>query len=92
MEPKDFFTFDKMITPTIIQVVFWVLTVVTVIMGIAGIVSGANSSFGGGSQVLAGLLLLVLGPLVVRVYCEILIVVFRIHRTLTEIRDSMPKQ
>ena len=92
MEPQDFLTFKKMITPTIIQVLFWILAGLTVVLGLAGIVSGASSSFGGGSQVLGGLILLVLGPLAVRVYCEILIVVFRMNETLTEIRNSMPKQ
>jgi len=92
MEPQDFLTFKKMITPTIIQILFWILAGLTIILGLAGIVNGATSNFGGGSQVLGGLVLLVLGPVVVRVYCEILIVLFRMNETLAEIRDSLPKQ
>jgi hypothetical protein len=92
MEPKDFLTFKKMITPTIIQLLFWILAGLAVILGLIGIVNGATSSFGGGGQVLAGLMLLVLGPVAVRVYCEILIVLFRMNETLTEIRNSLPKQ
>jgi hypothetical protein len=34
-------------------------------------------------------LLAILGPLGVRVYCEILIVFFRINETLTEIKHSL---
>ena len=92
MEPKDFFAFKKMVTPIIIQIIFWITVGLCVIGGLVAIVSGASSSYGGGSQVLTGLLLLILGPIAARVYCEILIVIFRINETLTEIRNSLPKQ
>ena len=92
MKPEDFLTFKKMITPIIIQILFWVLAGLAIILGLVGILKGATSSFGGGSQVLGGLLMLVLGPIAVRVYCEILIVIFRMNETLGEIRDSLPKQ
>lgn len=92
MEPQDFLTFKKMITPVIIQILFWILAGLSIIVGLVAIVSGASSNFGGGAQVFGGLLLLVLGPIAVRVYCEILIVVFRMNETLTEIRNSLPRQ
>jgi hypothetical protein len=38
-----------------------------------------------------GVLLLVLGPLGVRVYCEILMVFFRINETLTEIKHAIER-
>jgi uncharacterized protein DUF4282 len=43
----------------------------------------------GEQMVLKGALLAILGPLGVRVYCEILIVFFRINETLTEIKHSL---
>jgi len=92
MEPKDFLTFKKMITPAIIQILFWIGAGFCVIGGLIAIVSGASSSYGGGSQVLTGLIVLLFGPIAVRVYCEILILGFRINDTVTEIRNSMPKQ
>jgi hypothetical protein len=45
---------------------------------IAGIVALASGS-------VMGLLVVIVGPLVVRIYCELLIVVFRINDTLTGI-------
>jgi hypothetical protein len=41
-----------------------------------------------------GLLFLVPGPLVVRIHCELLILLFRMNETLTEIRNSLaaPRQ
>jgi len=82
-------TFEKMITPVIIQTLFWVGTGIAVIAGLIGVGSGLSSSYGGGSQVLAGLLILVLGPVFVRIYCELLILLFRMYETLGQIRDSL---
>lgn len=87
----DFLKFRKMITPVIIQVLFWI--------GVAGSVIGAlvvmAMSFGryggGAGQFLGGLLMLVLGPVVVRIYCELLILLFRINETLTEIKNGLAK-
>ena len=84
----DFLSFRKMITPIIIQILFWIGCVVCVI---AGLVTMATSSgpYGSSSSALGGLLLIVLGPLAVRVYCELLIVLFRMNETLTDIRSAM---
>ena len=43
----------------------------------------------GASGVCAGLSVIVIGPFVVRLYCEFLIVVFRINETLTEILHTL---
>ena len=43
--------------------------------------------FRGGGQAFLGLVWIVFGPLVARIYCEILIVVFRMNETLTDIRN-----
>ena len=85
---SDFLTFRKMITPIIIQVLFWIGAVLCVIAGIIMIASGVNSRYGGGEMVIMGLLWLFLGPLLVRIYCEILIVLFRMNETLTDIKQN----
>lgn len=77
-----------MITPIIIQILFWIGVAVCVIAGIIQIVSGINTRYGGGS-VFMGILLLFLGPVLVRVYCEILIVLFSIHSALINIKNKM---
>jgi hypothetical protein len=69
-----------MITPIIIQVIFWLGVIV---FAIAALVSM-------GQSFLLGLALLVVGPLCVRIYCELLIVLFRINDTLTEIKNKTP--
>ena len=76
---NEYLTFEKMITPLIIQIVFWLGVVVTVL---GGLTTMFTTSF------FYGLMILVLGPLVIRIYCEITIIFFRIHDTLRDIRDS----
>jgi len=88
---EEFLTFRKMLTPLVIQALFWLGVVVTVIVGLVMIVSGASARYGGGEQVLTGVLTLLLGPIFVRIWCEVLILLFRIHDALTEIKDRLGK-
>jgi hypothetical protein len=86
---EDFLAFRKMITPIIIQVLFWLGVVVCVVVGLVSIFAGATMPFGGGGlTVLYGLFMLIIGPILVRVYCEILILFFRMNETLTEISHN----
>ncbi len=80
---REFLSFRKMVTPILIQVFFWIGVVGTVVGGLGLIIGG---------QGFGGLLLLLLGPLFVRVYCEILILFFRMNETLTEIKNNTQRQ
>ena len=86
---KDFLDFKQMITPMFIRIIFIIGVVLSVISGLVMIVTGAQSKFGGGAQVLFGVLYIFLGPLVCRIYCELLIVIFRILDELTAIRQHL---
>ncbi len=85
---NDFLTFRKMITPIIIQLIFWIGLVATVLTGITGIAAGLGVPEEGGYTILAGFAILLLGPLFLRVYCELLILFFRMNDTLTEIKNN----
>jgi hypothetical protein len=86
---EDFFKFRKMITPAIIQVLFWVGAVGSIIAGLIIMGISFDSHYGGGGVFLTGLLIMLLGPIVVRIYCELLIVFFRMNETLTEIKKEL---
>lgn len=88
---EDYLTFRKMLTPVAIQVIFWVGVLVCVVLGLIMIVNGASPRYGGGGLVLRGVLTLVLGPVLVRIWCEAILVVFRIHDALSEIKDKLGK-
>ena len=56
---NKFLNFDEMITPVIFKVIFWIGVALTVISGLGLIISGIGSRYGGGIQVLMGLLTIV---------------------------------
>jgi hypothetical protein len=88
---RDFWAFRTMVTPVIIQLLFWIGAILCLIIGGIMIIMGATQ--GGPSDYLwKGVLLFLLGPLGVRVYCEILIVFFRINETLTEIKHAVERR
>lgn len=88
----DYLSFRKMITPILIQILFWILLVVSVLAGLFDIFRGATADIGGGALVLRGIVLLVLGPIFIRVYTELLIILFRMNKTLTEIQEQLKKK
>ena len=75
----DYLAFRRMITPAFIQIIFWI-AVLGIIIG--GIVTISNGETG------AGLALIILGPLGVRIYAELLIVIFRINDNVYAIRSA----
>lgn len=87
---SDFLKFKKMITPIIIQILFWIGAAVCVIGGITEIVGGMNTPYGGGGGIVfMGIILLLLGPILVRVVCELIIVLFNIHDMLATIKRKV---
>lgn len=87
---RDLFHFDSMITPRIITFVYWLLLLGCVI----GFLSMLASALGTMKySVLAGFGLMVLAPvvavfgaIVARIYCELMIVVFKMNEALQDIR------
>ncbi len=79
---KDVFFFDSMLTPKIITFVYW-------IMLLGSLVSGLGSMFteyGGGF--LFGLGIIIFGAIGSRIWCELLIVLFKMHESLQKIANK----
>jgi hypothetical protein len=74
-----------MITPVIIQAVFWIGVAFILIASFALMFAGDDDA---GVGPLAGIGLLLFGTLLWRVYCELLILFFRMNETLTDIRNN----
>ena len=95
MNWKSFFSFERMVTPVIIKVLFGSGMIGSILAGLViffgGILNGArNSEFGTIiGAFFGGPLAMVLGILVVRIYCELLILFFRINETLTDIKKIL---
>lgn len=76
--------FDNMLTPKIITVVYWLLLLAAVVGGIGSMFSGYGGfSFG---SFFMGLLYIVGGAIGARIWCELLIVLFKMNEALQEIR------
>lgn len=76
---KDLLAFRRMITPKIIKIIFWIGVVLSVIYGLATLIGDGN---------LLGLLMIIIGPFVVRIVCELFILPFQINETLTDIKNA----
>ncbi len=86
---KDFLSFRKMLTPLIIQVLFWLGSAVCALAGLIIFVAGVSSNEAGGA--LLGLIILVAAPIAVRIWCELCILFFRMNETLTDIKNNTQK-
>lgn len=83
---KEFLCFRKMITPVVIQIVFWIGVIGSILAGVALLFQGGGS---GPQSLVNGVLLIILGPIAVRVYCELLILLFRINENLIAVRKKL---
>ncbi len=88
---KDFLVFRKMITPIIIQILFWLSVIGCIGFGIYIIAEPWGFDLDEGTGVFVGILLIVLGPLFLRIQMELVILFFRINETLTEIKNKITK-
>ncbi len=95
MNWKSFVSFERMITPVIIKVLFWIGMILSIIGGIIIFFSAAIAGISDGDVLLiiggliGGPLSAILGILMVRIYCELLILFFRINETLTDIKKLL---
>ncbi len=92
----DFLTFRRMITPIIIQVLFWIGVVVVIGAGciaiaasLAGIRAPGTGQETSGGAIIGGIALILFGPIVLRIYAEVLMVLFRINETLTDVCNRL---
>jgi hypothetical protein len=90
------FSFDNFIAPKLVKFLYVLAMIFTTIYSIALLIAGlVQIGRGGGGVTLAGLLLIVLSPLVwliglivTRLYLELAIVMFKISDDIKDIRDN----
>ncbi|HXQ51489.1 MAG TPA: DUF4282 domain-containing protein [Stellaceae bacterium] len=82
---QKYFNFDELITPTIITIIYWI--------GIVLIVLGALSSvYGGFGAFVVGIIVGAISLVLWRVWCEVMLILFRIHADLGQIaRNTAPQ-
>lgn len=80
---KSVFNFDNMLTPKIITFVYWLLLLSTFGTGLMILFSG---------KILSTLAVWVIGGIGVRIWCELLIVLFKINGNLQKMADREQTQ
>jgi hypothetical protein len=78
MDIKDFLFFDKMVMPKVITFIYWLA-----LLGCA--IGGLVTMF---QSFLTGLGVLIGGAIAARLYCELLVVLFKMNEALQDIRSK----
>lgn len=84
----DYFSFKAMISLGIIQVIYIIGAIFMTIAGLVWLFTGLGLGITGH---FLGLLLLTVGNIIWRVWCELLIIFFRINQTLNNIEYNTRK-
>jgi len=82
---REFLFFETMLTPKIITFVYW-LGLVAVLLSSLGMLFAGQGGFM--TRLVTAPLMLVLGAVGVRIWCELLIVLFKIHENLKKMADK----
>ncbi|HAS61127.1 MAG TPA: hypothetical protein DCS35_00300 [Vibrio sp.] len=80
---KSVLFFDSMLTPKIVTFIYWLLLLVAIVGGLATMFTGYGSN-----AIFLGLLQIVGGVLGARIWCELMIVIFKINGNLQKLVDS----
>ena len=78
------FFFDTMITPKIITFIYWILLLADVGYGISTMSGGyARFTF---TTFITGLVYITIGAVAIRIWCELMIVIFKINENLQNLK------
>ena len=87
----DLFQWERFITPSIIKLFYWLVVVIVILGGLAGLVSAIGTfSFNpiaGGIMAVASFAGMLVGILLARIAAEFILMVFRINEHLAAIRN-----
>jgi len=87
-----YFSFQKMISGTLIKIMYAIGLIAITIGGVGVIIDGFNQRRGGELIVLGGLALVIFGNLIWRIICEGLIIIFSIHETTVSILNELKRR
>ena len=88
----DLFQWERFVTPTVIKVFYWLAVLVSILLGLAGVVSSlttmAYNPFVGLIFLIVSVLGTALGIVMSRIAAEFVLIVFRINEHLGAIRNQ----
>ena len=83
---KSVLTFESMITPKIITFLYWLLLLGVAVGGVGTMLSFGRISF---ASFATGLLVMAGGALAARIWCELLIVLFKINEHMQTVSKRL---
>ena len=90
-ELRDLFQWERFITPSIIKIFYWLMVILCLLGGIAGILGGLAAMFaspiGGLISVVVSLIGMLIGIIFARIIAEYVLIMFRINEHLGAIRN-----
>ena len=87
-----YFSFRKMISVTLIKILFVVFMIAITLSGIVMIFKGTDIDHGGDALIYGGIALLIFGNLFWRIICEGWIVIFSLHETTVSILNELKRK
>lgn len=82
---RKYLHFDSMLTPLFITWIYWVLLVGVAWSGLGVIFGGPGVTFG---KLISGLIMMGVGAVSARIWCELLIVIFKIHENVKRMAEK----
>jgi hypothetical protein len=91
MDFRDLFQWERFITPSIIKIFYWLAVVISLLLGLSGMLSGLALLFqaplGGIVAILGSAIGALMGVLFARIISEFVLIMFRINEHLGAIRQ-----
>jgi ammonia channel protein AmtB len=88
---RDLFQWERFVTPSLIKVFYWLVVIVSVLVGVSGILSGlllvAVNPLSGVLAIVSNLVGALIGVLAARIVAEFVLITFRINEHLGAIRN-----
>ena len=75
---EEFLKYEKMITPVILKVLSYILMLLVVVSALMSMIAAPGIS----------ILMILFGPVGIRIYTELLLVIFEIHTEVKKITDN----
>ena len=90
-ELRDLFQWERFITPSIIKIFYWLMVILCVLVGVAGVLGGVAAMFvsplGGLVTVISSFMGMLIGVIFARIVAEYVLIMFRINEHLGAIRN-----
>ncbi|MCL0069782.1 DUF4282 domain-containing protein [Dehalococcoidia bacterium] len=88
---RDLFSFEVMVFPKIATVCYLLLVAISVLFGFTTFVRGIDMPRGGGPVIIVGLAMMTIGPFLIRLFFEALLVLFKVYDRLGDINNKVDK-